>query len=136
MSAEGLLQQVTERTWIESSAQGIAFSEDEGKTFTKLPDDVLVSMNFWGFPRSFLQKVRDGFPDFLTRASKENPLKAEYFLPSVVSSMIEQDGARVKVMTSRDRWYGVTYPQDKQTVVQAFEQMSEQGLYPQPLWQE
>ena len=136
VSAEGLLQQVTERTWIESSAQGIAFSEDEGKTFTKLPDDVLVSMNFWGFPRSFLQKVRDGFPDFLTRASKENPLKAEYFLPSVVSSMIEQDGARVKVMTSRDCWYGVTYPQDKQTVVQAFEQMSEQGLYPQPLWQE
>ena len=136
VSAEGLLQQVTERTWIESSAQGIAFSEDEGKTFTKLPDDVLVSMNFWGFPRSFLQKVRDGFPDFLTRAAKENPLKAEYFLPSVVSSMIEQDGARVKVMTSRDRWYGVTYPQDKQTVVQAFEQMSEQGLYPQPLWQE
>ena len=85
--------------------------------------------------RSFLQKVRDGFPDFLNRAAKENPLKAEYFLPSVVSSMIEQDGARVKVMTSRDRWYGVTYPQDKQTVVQAFEQMSEQGLY-QPLWQE
>lgn len=136
VSEEGLLQQVTERTWIESSAQGIAFSEDEGKTFTGLPDDVLVSMNFWGFPRRFLQKIREGFPAFLEAAAKENPLKAEYFLPSVVSRMIEEDGAKVKVMTSRDRWYGVTYPQDKQTVVQAFEQMSEQGLYPQPLWQE
>ena len=49
---------------------------------------------------------------------------------------MEEGKATVQVLKSADRWYGVTYPQDKQTVVQAFEQMSEQGLYPQPLWQE
>ena len=97
---------------------------------------------FWfdellGIPRAaFCRRFRTVFGLFKPGSQKKIRSKAEYFLPSVVSSMIEQDGARVKVMTSHDRWYGVTYPQDKQTVVQAFEQMSEQGLYPQPLWQE
>ena len=134
VSAEGLLQQVTERTWIESSAQGIAFSEDEGKTFTKLPDDVLVSMNFWGFPRSFLQKVRDGFPDFLTRASKENPLKAEFFLPSVVQELLGNGKARVRMLRSYDKWYGVTYKEDKEDVVNALQSLKDKGFYPDNLW--
>lgn len=134
VSAQGELQQVTERTWIEVGKDGIGFSEDGGKTFTSLQPEVPVSMNFWGFPKSFLKQVRDGFPEFLRQAMQTDPLKAEYFLPSVVSRMIEQEGARVQVLQSCDRWYGVTYPQDKATVMEAFERMSREGLYPQPLW--
>ena len=135
VSGQGELEQVTERTWIETGRDGIGFSEDGGKTFTELSPEVPVSMNFWGFPQSFLRQVREGFLEFLRRAMQTDPLKAEYFLPSVVSRMIEQEGARVQVLQSCDRWYGVTYPQDKETVMQAFERMSREGLYPQPLWQ-
>ena len=73
--------------------------------------------------------------EFLNRTLSENPLKAEYFLPSIVSRMIDEQGTGVQVLRSTDRWYGVTYPQDKQTVVQALARMTEQGLYPEPLWQ-
>lgn len=135
VSGQGELEQVTERTWIETGRDGIGFSEDGGKTFTELSPEVPVSMNFWGFPQSFLRQVREGFPEFLRQAMQTDPLKAEYFLPSVVSRMIEQEGARVQVLQSCDRWYGVTYPQDKEMVMQAFERMSREGLYPQPLWQ-
>ena len=136
VSQEGYLETVTERVWIESGKDGIAYSEDEGKTFTALEADSPVSMNFWGFPQSFLTRVKEQFPDFLNNALKTNPMKGEYFLPSIVSRMIQEEGAKVKVLTSADRWYGVTYPQDKETVQQAFAKMSEDGLYPQPLWQE
>ena len=92
---DGLLKSVTERTWIETGAQGIAYSEDEGKTFTALPEDVPVSMNFWGFPQRFLEQAKKDFPEFLNRALSENPLKAEYFLPSIVSRMIDEQGTGV-----------------------------------------
>ena len=136
VSEDGYLQTVTERTWIESGKDGIGYSEDEGKTFTALDPQVPVSMNFWGFPQSVLKQAKEGFPLFLEKALKENPMKAEYFLPSIVSRMIEKDGAKVNVLKSSDRWYGVTYQEDKETVVKAFEQMTKEGLYPQPLWQE
>lgn len=134
VSSEGFLQEVTERTWIEADGQNIGYSEDEGKTFTALDPQAPVSMNFWGFPQSFLKRAQEGFPAFLEQAMKENPLKAEYFLPSIVSRMIHEENAKVRVLTSSDRWYGVTYQQDKETVVAAFERMSKEGLYPQPLW--
>ena len=82
-----------------------------------------------------MEQAKKDFPEFLNRALSENPLKAEYFLPSIVSRMIDEQGTGVQVLRSTDRWYGVTYPQDKQTVVQALARMTEQGLYPEPLWQ-
>lgn len=136
VNKQGCLEKVTERTWIECREDGIAYSEDEGKTFVSLDRDVPVSMNFWGFPKSFLQRAKEGFPKFLKRSLEENPLKCEYFLPSIVSDMIEREGAKVRVLKSEDSWYGVTYPEDKETVMNAFEQMSREGIYPQPLWKE
>ena len=99
---------VTERTHIEKTETGARFTEDDGATWTDLSGDTVVSMNLWGFTPSFLKETEDRFAAFLDKALVENPLKGEYFLPSVVSQLIAEDKARVKVLHSHDKWYGVT----------------------------
>lgn len=91
-------------------------------------------MNLWGFTRSYLDEAWARFPAFLDNAIKNNPLKGEYYLPTVVSQLLAERKARVKVLRSHDRWYGVTYREDKPTVVAAIRAMTQQGLYPDDLW--
>ena len=93
-------------------------------------------MNLWGFTRSYLDEAWARFPAFLDDAIKNNPIKGEYFLPSVVSQLIAEGKARVEVLRSRDKWYGVTYKEDKPVVVAAIRAMTESGLYPEKLWEE
>ena len=93
-----------------------------------------MSMNLWGFRPSFLRETEARFPAFLDRALKENPTKAEFFLPSTVSQLLAEDKATVKVLHSPDKWYGVTYAADKPVVVAALREMTEAGLYPDGLW--
>ena len=131
----GYLASVTERTRIEQYAGGIHYTENGGESWQDLPGDTTVSMNLFGFTPSFVQEVRAGFPAFLKGAMAENPLKGEYFLPSVVSRLIGQGKARVKVLTSPDKWYGVTYQQDKPVVVAALAAKTAEGLYPDGLWE-
>ena len=126
---------LTERTHIEKTAAGARFTEDDGATWTDLPGDTIVSMNMWGFTRSFLAETGARFAAFLDNALKTNPLKGEYFLPSVVSQLIAEDKAQVKVLHSRDKWYGVTYKEDKPVVVAAIAEKTAQGLYPDNLWE-
>ena len=97
-------------------------------------DDTIVSMNMWGFMPSFLEEIEARFVNFLNTTLVENPLKGEYFLPLPVSQLIEEGKASVKVLTSADRWYGVTYAADKPVVMAALKGMQEQGLYPDGLW--
>ena len=104
-------------------------------TDTDLAPDTVVSMNLWGFTRSFLAETGARFAAFLDNALKTNPLKGEYFLPSVVSQLIAEDKAQVKVLHSRDKWYGVTYKEDKPVVVAAIAEKTAQGLYPDNLWE-
>ena len=99
-----------------------------------LPEDTIVSMNMWGFMPSFLEEVEAGFPAFLDKALAENPMKGEYFLPFTVDQMIQSRNASVKVLTSPDQWYGVTYAADKPVVVAALKAMTEEGKYPDGLW--
>ena len=73
--------------------------------------------------------------EFLEKGLKENPMKCEYFLPSVVSDLIEEDKADVKVLRSEDRWYGITYKEDKEAVVSAVQKLKDTGVYPQHLWE-
>ena len=134
VSGEGCLTDIHERTHIEKREDGAAYTEDDGKTFTSLSGDCTVSMNLWGFTNSILTELKDRFPAFLTQAMEENPLKGEYFLPSVVDSLLKEGKATVQVLTSTDRWYGVTYKADKAVVTTAIQQMKDQGLYPQNLW--
>lgn len=134
VSDEGYLTDIHERTHIEKREDGAAYTEDDGKTFIPLSGGCTVSMNLWGFTNSILTELKDRFPAFLTQAMEENPLKGEYFLPSVVDSLLKEGKATVQVLTSTDRWYGVTYKADKAVVTAAIQQMKDQGLYPQNLW--
>lgn len=133
-TADGLLTAITERTHIESTPAGPRYTEDNGQTWTELSGETIVSMNLWGFTRSFLDEAWARFPAFLDGALAADPLKAEYFLSGVVSSLIAEEKARVKVLRSADKWYGVTYQADKPQVVAAIASMTEGGLYPDALW--
>lgn len=130
----GKLTKITERVRIEKRENGPAFTEDDGATWTPLAGDAVVSMNMWGFTKSMMAEIRDRFAAFLTENLDKNPLKCEYFLPFVVDELIREGRAEVTVLKSKDRWYGVTYREDKPVVVKAIQSLKEQGLYPQKLW--
>ena len=127
------LEKVTETTHIITCCDGSLYTED-GDTYHRLPEDTLVSMNMWGFTPSLLTRLEEDFPAFLDQAIRDNPLKAEFFLPTVVSHMLEQDEATVRVLPSLDKWYGVTYREDKPDVMAAISAMTREGKYPSPLW--
>ena len=133
-SAAGELTAIAERTRIEKYDGGIHYTEDGGESWTDLPGDTVVSMNLWGYTPSFLREIRERFPKFLEKALVENPLKAEFYLPMAVEQMLTEGIARVKVLQSPDKWYGVTYAADKPVVVAALKEKTEQGLYPNGLW--
>ena len=130
----GFLTVVTERTKIEKYDGGIHFTEDDGATWTDLPADTIVSMNLWGFPASFLDEVEARFPAFLDAVLGKNPGKAEFFLPSSVTALLNENKATVRVLTSPDKWYGVTYAADKPVIVAALREMTAKGMYPENLW--
>ncbi len=132
----GELTAVVERTRIEKRGDGIAYTEDDGATWQSIPGQTLVSMNMWGFTRSILDEIQSGFPAFLEIGLRDNPLKCEYFLPSVVSELLEKKKASVAVLSSADKWYGVTYKEDKPVVVAAMQKLKADGLYPEHLWEE
>ncbi len=130
----GELVSVTERTRIEKKENGAAYTEDDGKTWITLPEGSIVSMNMWGFTASMLREIQKGFPAFLEEGLKVNPMKCEYYLPSVVSNLLAEKKATVTVLTSSDKWYGVTYKEDKPFVQAAIKGLKDSGLYPQNLW--
>ncbi len=129
--AEGFLTGIDERTHIEKRGAGAAFTEDEGKTWTELSMDSTVSMNMWGFSQSILKELESGFVEFLKNNLPKNPLKAEYFLPFAVDGLLSEGKASVQVLNSQDKWYGVTYKEDKEMVVKAISELKKQGLYPE-----
>ena len=134
--SQGFLTDIQERTRIEKRGEQAAYTEDDGATWTAIPEHSTVSMNLWGFGKSFLTEIENGMAEFLEKGLRENPLKCEYFLPFVVDRLIREGKATVQVLQSPDRWYGVTYREDKETVVKAIKEMKDAGLYPQKLWEE
>lgn len=131
---KGFLTVVTERTRIEKYSGGIHFTED-GENWVDVPADTTVSMNMWGFMPSFLGEINARFSAFLDKALPENPLKCEYFLPIPIAQLIQEKKASVKVLTSPDRWFGVTYAADKPVVVAELRKMTDEGKYPAGLWE-
>lgn len=130
----GYLTGITERIHIEKVSERIAFTEDYGATWQSIGGDSIVSMNMFGFTEDMLKELTGRFPLFLEEAFKSAPLTCEYFLPAVVGELVEEGRATVKVLKSEDRWYGITYKEDKQSVVNAILRMKKQGIYPLFLW--
>lgn len=133
---QGFLTDIHERTRIEKHGDSPAYTEDEGKTWEKLPDGTIVSMNLWGFSAGMMGELEKGFPVFLQDNLKKNPLKCEFFLPFAVEELMEEGKAKVKVLKSEDRWYGVTYQEDKGIVMQAISDFKKKGVYPCQLWED
>ena len=119
----GKLKSVTERTKISDCR----YTEDDGKTWTALSPDTVVSMNFWGFMPDLFGHIEAGFKEFLKK--NLNTPKSEYFLPTVVSGLIASGEKQVRVMIAEDKWYGVTYKEDKKAVSDALCAMADKGLY-------
>lgn len=110
-------------------------SNDEPETcMCEIERGTVVSMNFWGFKNSMMNEMIQGFPEFLDKAIAENPMKEEYLLPVKIGEMLEADQVKVKVLEASDKWYGVTYKEDKEVVVEAFKKMKADGKYPEKLW--
>ena len=128
--ADGNLDTVTERTRIETYDSGIHYTENGGETWVDLPADTVVSMNMWGFTPDFITEAKAGFVDFLRSSLPGNPLKCEYYLPTVVTEALETGKAEVKVLTTPDKWHGITYREDKPELVAALAAMHASGFYP------
>ena len=130
------LQDINERTHIEKRGEETAYTEDDGKTWVTIPEGSIASMNMWGFTESILTELEQRFTAFLTKNLPVNPLKCEYFLPFVVDELLKEHKASVKVLRSADKWYGVTYKEDKPQVMAAIRALKAQGLYPEKLWED
>ena len=135
VNADGMLTGITERTKIETGADGIAYLEN-GERFP-LDAGTTVSMNLWGFTPDFKDVLAKGFEKFVRNAaSSDNPLKCEYFLPIIPNALIKEGKACITILPTDERWYGVTYHEDKDSVVAALKSMRESGKYPRTLWSE
>ena len=131
---DGNLEDIVERTYIVKTEDGAAYSLDEGKTFTSLPVDSATSMNMWGFTGEFIEELDKAFCDFYKNELPSNPMKAECYLPFVVDDMLKEGKASVKVLESTDKWFGVTYKEDKQYVRDEIAKLKAAGEYPVDLW--
>ena len=128
----GYLTDIVERKGIEKTETGARMPVDGA--WVDLPASTVVSMNFWGFPAAFVQRAEQMFPEFLRRSEAADPLTSEFLLPGTVGELVESGLSKVRVLKSHDSWYGVTYREDKPSVVEAIRRMTEAGLYPDNLW--
>lgn len=130
VDANGELVNIVERLKIFKMPEGPAYTEDDGQTFVQIPEDNLVSMNFFGFTPSLFPALEARFPVFLAESLETNPLKSEFLIPQEVGRMLRDKRASVRVLSSSDRWYGVTYREDKPEVMQALNDLTDAGAYP------
>ena len=129
VAPDGTLTSVTERTKIVQEKDGtIRYADGDG--WVTLPGDTLVSMGFWGLTAGFMAEAETRFPRFLAENLAQNPLKCEYFLPTIISDLIAEGKAQVQMLHSTDKWYGVTYREDKPGVMAALARLTQEGLYP------
>ena len=130
---KGELTEIHETKNIARGEDGIVRGDYEGKT-GEIDPEGLVSMNMWGFTGGLWKELKEGFPKFLTKALAEDPLKAEYLLPTIVDDMLKAGKATVAVLPDDDTWFGITYQADRQAVADDFARMVEEGVYPSPLF--
>ena len=128
----GFLSKVTETYNIYRDGDGMHASDNDGNPVS-VEAGQHVSMNMFGLPASFVNVLEEGFPEFLGNV-KEGDLKAEYLLPSIIDRCIREGRGRVRVLETKDKWFGVTYKEDKPAVVQSIRKLIDDGLYPEKLF--
>ncbi len=133
VNSDGYLNTVTETYEIQKDGDTISAKDESGAAIT-LPHGCHVSMNMWGLPASFLKVLEEGFPHFLENL-KEEDIKSEYLLPMVIDELVQSGKAAVKVLETPDKWFGVTYKEDKQAVVDSLRALIASGAYPEKLYQ-
>jgi NDP-sugar pyrophosphorylase family protein len=131
VAPDGTLREIRERVRIQRFENIIRHTED-GQTWIELRADSVVSMNLWGFTPALFDGLETGFLSFLERRGSD--LKAEYFLPERVGQLTAEGRARVKVLRTEERWFGITYREDKTVVERAVRELVERGVYPSSLW--
>lgn len=131
---EGFLKSVVERTNIIKTKNGAAFSIDDGQSYNDISADSLVSMNLWGFNPSIIKEFGISLDLFFKNQVPINPLKSECYIPLEVDRLLKEDKATVKVLSSKDRWFGVTYKEDKPFVTESIKALKDAGVYPLHLW--
>ena len=129
---KGLLSQVHETTGIEMNEEGKIVCDNEEVQKWISPDDKF-SMNMWAAYPEFLEYLAEDFKNFLSNV-EEGDIKKEYLLPNIVDKLLKEGRANVKVLDTQDRWFGVTYKEDKESVQKAFEGLIKDGVYPADLW--
>jgi dTDP-glucose pyrophosphorylase len=127
----GMLVDIVERVHIEKTPRGIFFKDDHGQ-WTPFRGDEFASMNFWGFTPTFFVFAKQAFENFL-RENLKNP-KAEIFIPLVINRLVKNGQATVKILETREQWFGVTYREDKPRVREEFTKLVAAGVYPKKLW--
>lgn len=131
---DGYLSEIIERTRIETHDGGIHYTVDDGASWVDVSPETIVSMNMWGFTEEILDYAEKFFVDFFNEEVPNNPEKAEFYLPSIVDKLLSSGEARVKVLSSPEKWYGVTYQEDKEEVISAIRRLINDGKYPEELW--
>lgn len=132
VDGDGFLTNVTETYNIQMKEDGLHATNESGAPVTISPSQP-VSMNMWGLPASFIQELEKGFPVFLD-SLKEGDIKSEYLLPKIIDNLVQNKKARVTVLDTPDKWFGVTYREDKQAVTDAIRGLIESGVYEEKLF--
>ena len=132
----GELISVTERTRIEKYNGGVAYTEDDGNTWVQVPDDTTVSMNMWGLTPEFVGLLEEGFVEFFEniKGDEAKELKGEYLLPIYIDELLKKGKVSVKLLETQDKWFGVTYKEDKPVVVESFAKLIADGVYRKDLF--
>ena len=133
LDGDGSLKEVTETYEIRMEADGSMKAQDEQGNPVQVNPDQHVSMNMWGLPAAFLKELEKGFPEFLENLT-EGDIKSEYLLPKIIDKLVKAGKARVEVLETKDKWFGVTYKEDKETVVEAIRSLIAEGAYPERLY--
>ena len=132
VGADGYMEKVTETYEIRRNGDTLSAKNEEGEP-VELDLNRHVSMNMWGLPAKFINELEKGFPEFLA-SRKEGDIKSEYLLPQVIDRLVSEGKARVKVLETPDKWFGVTYAADRQDVVDKIQALVDAGEYPAKLF--
>lgn len=131
LDEQGFLENVVELTRIQPDGARARYTDAAGQV-RSLSGDEIVSLNLWGFNPSIFSRLEEQFAEFLRRHGSD--LKAEFYIPSVVNRLVETDQARVKVLRTPDHWFGITYRDDRHSVVAGLNDLLSHGAYPSKLW--